>query len=103
MSDLRAKKEHKMTSNPGPQEVVELLCALISEEERDRRVKDKNGTECIVQKKHRTYSYLNKNCKKGGNIILEAGTGYTNAFYYLKSCVCQGNSTQLHELHEENL
>ena len=81
-------------SNPTLKDIVELL--MSKEPELLRDVKSKTGVVLRTRVAHCVYSCPKKeDCKTGGKFIFEKGTGFTNPYKQLKSCLSHGDESHL--------
>eukprot|EP00171_Calliarthron_tuberculosum_P000144 IDg144t1 len=87
-----------MASKPGKKEIVLLLM-----KQKADVIRDVDGRVGAVTRNNVPHIVLacpfGERCKVGGEVVTEKGTGYTNPYKHLKSCVSGGDEKHLLELY----
>eukprot|EP00171_Calliarthron_tuberculosum_P012024 IDg12024t1 len=91
-----------MTSMPTKKEVVMLLMTAKADVTRD--VDGRSGSIARKHVPHLVFScpYGNR-CRSGGDVVFEKGTGFTNPYKHLRSCISDGDDEHLTKLYFDAL
>ena len=89
-----------MSSQPSAKQIVDVLMEKIGEENRD--VPSRNDPEIRIRKTYNIFKCpKGEFCSSGGQFKFPKGSGYTNPLNHLRSCLANGNHTNLMEIYEQ--